>query len=59
MLDCAITKLQSPKIKANVYKGNTASENVLEKNGFKKVGEGEVFSLSRQETIPCVKLILE
>ena len=59
LLDHAITKLQSPKIKANVYKGNTASAKVLEKNGFKKVGEGEVFSLSRQETIPCVKLILE
>jgi ribosomal-protein-alanine N-acetyltransferase len=59
LLDCAISKLQSPKIKANVDKENTTSAKVLEKMGFRPVGEGEVFSLSRQKTIPCLKLVLE
>lgn len=40
--------------KANVYKGNTASTNVLEKVGFKQTGEGEFFSLSKQENISCL-----
>lgn len=42
------------RIKAKVYKGNAASSKVLEKVGFKQTGEGEVFSLSRQENIPCL-----
>ena len=40
--------------RANVYKGNTASSKVLKKVGFKQTGEGEVFSLSKQENIPCL-----
>jgi RimJ/RimL family protein N-acetyltransferase len=59
LLDCAILKLQSPKIKANVDKENTTSAKVLEKMGYRPVGEGEVFSLSRQKTIPCLKPVLE
>ena len=42
------------KFRANVYKGNTASSKVLKKVGFKQTGEGEVFSLSKQENIPCL-----
>jgi RimJ/RimL family protein N-acetyltransferase len=59
LLDYAISKLQSPKIKATVDKENTTSAKVLEKMGFRCMGEGEIFSLSRQKTIPCLKLVLE
>ena len=50
LLDCAITKLQSPKIKANVYKGNTASENVLEKMDLRK-WEKEKFLVFRDRKL--------
>ena len=40
--------------RANVYKGNTTSSKVLEKVGFRQTGEGKVFSLSKQENIPCL-----
>ena len=43
------------KFRANVYKENIASSKVLQKLGFKKTGEGQVFSLSEQENISCVK----
>jgi len=41
------------QVRANVYEGNSASSNVLEKVGFKQLGAGEVFSLSKQKNIPC------
>ncbi len=40
--------------KANVYKENVASAKVLEKNGFKRGEDIEVFSMSRQENVPSV-----
>ena len=43
----------TPRIK-NVYKENIASAKVLEKNGFKRVEDREVFSISRQENVPSV-----
>ena len=54
LLDHAKLALQSQILKANVYKKNKASANILKKIGFKKVGEGKVFSLSRQENIASV-----
>ena len=42
------------KFKANVYKENVASAKVLEKNGFKRGEDIEVFSMSRQENVPSV-----
>ena len=50
------TKSNSPceKLKANVFKENIASTKVLEKNGFKRVEDREVFSISRQENVPSV-----
>ena len=42
------------KFKALVYKGNTVSTKVLEKIGFKQMGDGEVFSISKQENISCL-----
>lgn len=59
LLDYTIGKLQSPRIKAGYKKGNAASANVLEKIGFIKVGEGEVYSISQKGTFPCINLVLE
>ena len=42
------------QVRANVYEGNSASSNVLEKVGFKQIGTGEVFSLSKQKNMPCL-----
>tara|TARA_X000000950_G_scaffold136704_1_gene169925 strand:- start:1080 stop:1634 length:555 start_codon:yes stop_codon:yes gene_type:complete len=41
-------------LKAYVYKENIASSNVLKKIGFRQTGDGKIFSLSRQENIPCI-----
>ena len=41
-------------LKAYVYKENIASSNVLKKIGFRQTGEGKIFSLSKQENIPCI-----
>jgi RimJ/RimL family protein N-acetyltransferase len=54
LLNYAKTNTSCKKFKASVYKGNTASSKVLEKVGFKQTGEGEDFSLSKQENIPCL-----
>ena len=37
-----------------MYKENVASAKVLEKNGFKRGEDIEVFSMSRQENVPSV-----
>ncbi len=47
------------QITACYIKGNTGSSNVLMKLGFKKVGECEVYFLSRRKTMPCIKLLLK
>ena len=54
LLNYAKTNTSYKNFKANVYKGNTASSKVLEKVGFRQIGEGKVFSLSEQENIPCL-----
>ena len=54
LLNYAKTNTSYKNFKANVYKGNAASSKVLEKVGFRQIGEGKVFSLSKQENIPCL-----
>jgi len=54
----AAQKLDSPKIKASYMKGNIASENVLRKLGFNKVGEGKTYCVSRKEEVDCIRLAL-
>ena len=54
LLNYAKTNTSYKNFKANVYKGNTASSKGLEKVGFRKIGEGKVFSLSKRENIPCL-----
>ena len=53
-LNYAKTNSSCEKLKANVFKENIASAKVLEKNGFKRVEDREVFSISRQENVPSV-----
>ncbi len=50
---------QVSKIKASFMKGNHASAKVLEKLGFRTVGQGELFCLARNETVPCTLLELD
>ena len=54
LLNYAKSNMPCEKFKANVYKENVASAKVLEKNGFKRVGDEEVFSISRQENVLSV-----
>ena len=54
LLDYAKSNTPCEKFKANVFKENVASAKVLEKNGFKRVEDREVFSISRQENVPSV-----
>ena len=54
LLHYAETNTPYKMFKANVYTGNNASSKVLEKIGFKKIGTGEVFSLSKQENVDCL-----
>ena len=54
LLDYVKANTSFKNFRAKVYKGNTASSKVLEKIGFSQTGEGEVFSLSNKEHIPCL-----
>jgi len=54
LLNYAKSNIPCEKFKANVFKENVASAKVLEKNGFKRVEDREVFSISRQENVPSV-----
>lgn len=54
LLDYTKANTSFKNFRANVYKGNVASSKVLEKIGFSQTGEGKVFSLSKQENIPCL-----
>ena len=54
LLNYAKSNTPCEKFKANVFKENVASAKVLEKNGFKRVGNEEVFSISRQENVLSV-----
>ena len=54
LLSYAKTNMPCEKFMANVFKENVASAKVLEKNGFKRGEDIEVFSMSRQENVPSV-----
>ena len=54
LINYAKSNTPCEKFKANVYKENISSAKVLEKNGFKRVEDREVFSISRQENVPSV-----
>ena len=54
LLDYAKTNTSFKRVKSNVHRGNIESSKVLEKIGFKRVGEGEDFSISKQENIPTI-----
>ena len=58
LLRYAREELALKNIVSSYMKGNGASANVLRKLGFKKTGEGEIYCLSRKETLPCVNLVL-
>ena len=54
LLGYASAETRFGQISANVYEGNSTSSNVLQKVGFKQIGAGEVFSLSKQKNISCL-----
>ena len=54
LLNYAKSNTPCEKFKANAFKENVASAKVLEKNGFKRVEDREVFSISRQENVLSV-----
>ena len=54
LLNYAKSNVPCEKFLANVFKENVASVKVLEKNGFKRGEDIEVFSISRQENVPSV-----
>jgi len=54
LLNYAKSNTPCEKLKANAFKENVASAKVLEKNGFKRVEDREVFSISRQENVLSV-----
>ena len=58
LLHYAEEKLGIRNFKSSHMTGNDDSARVLAKLGFKKTGEGEIYCLSRKETLPCVKLVL-
>ena len=58
LLHYAAEELKIKKFKSSFMKGNDASARVLAKLGFKKTGEGEIYCLSRKETLPCIYLVL-
>jgi RimJ/RimL family protein N-acetyltransferase len=55
VLDFASEKLGLTRFKAGRAADNVASGHVLEKLGFRPVGEGEIWSIPRQATIPRVR----
>lgn len=58
LLRYAVEGLGIGNFKSSYMKGNDASARVLAKLGFMKSGEGEIYCLSRKETLPCVNLVL-
>ena len=58
LLHYATDELNLRNFKSRYMKGNDDSANVLNKLSFKKTGEGEIYCLSRKETLPCINLVL-
>ena len=58
LLHYAVEDLGIRNFKSSYMKGNDASARVLAKLGFIKSEVGEIYCLSRKETLPCVNLVL-
>ncbi len=58
LIDYFCRKMPTEKIRARAYKNNHESINVLQKIGFQPVGEREVYSKSRRQTVPCTEFTL-
>ena len=58
LLHYAVEGLGIGNFKSSYMKGNDTSARVLAKLGFIKSGEGDIYCLSRRETLPCVNLVL-
>ena len=58
LLHYAVEGLGIRNFKSSYMKGNDTSARVLAKLGFIKSGEGEIYCLSRKETLPCVNVVL-
>ena len=58
LLHYATDELGLRNFKSSYMKGNDDSAKVLKKLRFKITGEGEIYSLSRKETLPCVILVM-
>jgi ribosomal-protein-alanine N-acetyltransferase len=59
LLRYAVDNLDSPRINSSYLQGNSASANVLRKLGFEETGKGEIYCVSRKETVPSMTLILK
>jgi RimJ/RimL family protein N-acetyltransferase len=59
LLRYAVENLDSPSINSSYMQGNSASANVLSKLGFEETGKGEIYCVSRQESVPSMTLILK
>ena len=58
LLEYALEKLISPKIKSDHFINNIASANVLKKLGFKEVGIEKIYSNSNKKEMDMMLLIL-
>ncbi|MBL09743.1 MAG: GCN5 family acetyltransferase [Acidiferrobacteraceae bacterium] len=58
LIDYFCRKMPTKKIRARAYKNNDESINVLKKIGFQPVGESEIYSKSRKQTVPCMEFAL-
>ena len=58
LLNYAEEELGIRNFKSSHIIGNDGSARVLARLGFKKTGEGEIYCLSREETLPCIKMVL-
>ena len=58
LLEYALEKLISPKIKSDHFINNIASANVLKKLGFKEIGIEKIYSNSNKKEMDMMLLIL-
>ncbi len=58
LLNQAIQTQHPHRLTATCIKGNEHSARVLEKLGFIIIGEDEIYSCSRKQTMPCITLVL-
>jgi len=58
LLDYAMNELDLTPIQSGYMIGNEQSGKVLKKLGFREVGEIEIYSISRGESVPSIRLLL-